>query len=207
MGSSDLTWLGLRHQWNLLFLPGQLESLAHLGDVGGAGSDGTPGLGPPRAVLALRLGCGPLLGTQVIMDLLVLAGVPKKLQKIGGFLANWLVIKLNAKKGRFDLMLQGIGFYTDTVEETDYHTIQLMDTVVDSVVIRLLDRVCIKSDALQHQVKRPCLASTLVTSKLQASDLLKFLGHSAKQLPPEQAQAGGVHINEEAPAGLLDNAP
>ena len=49
-----------------------------------------------------------------------LHGVPKKLQKIGGFLANLLVVKMDAKKGRFDLKLQGIGFYTDTVEETDY---------------------------------------------------------------------------------------
>ena len=50
-------------------------------------------------------------------------GVPKELQKVGGFLGNLLVIKKDLEAGRFDLKLQGIGFGYDTFAETDYKEI------------------------------------------------------------------------------------
>ena len=53
----------------------------------------------------------------------LLKGVPKKLQKVGGFLANLLVTKVDTAEQRVILKLQGIGFSHDTIEETRYKDI------------------------------------------------------------------------------------
>ncbi|CAE7447604.1 unnamed protein product [Symbiodinium pilosum] len=53
----------------------------------------------------------------------LLKGVPKKLQKVGGFLANLLVTKIEKAEQRVILKLQGIGFSHDTIEETRYKDI------------------------------------------------------------------------------------
>ena len=53
-----------------------------------------------------------------------LRGVPRNLQKVGGFLGNLLVTKADPQKGKIDLKLQTIGFYVDTVEETDLEDIE-----------------------------------------------------------------------------------
>lgn len=50
-------------------------------------------------------------------------GVPKKLQKVGGFLGNLLITKVDKEARQFSLKLQGIGFDHDTIEETYYKDI------------------------------------------------------------------------------------
>ena len=53
-----------------------------------------------------------------------LRGVPRNLQKIGGFLGNLLVSKADALKGKINLKLETIGYYHDTMEETDLDDIE-----------------------------------------------------------------------------------
>ncbi len=50
----------------------------------------------------------------------LLRGIPKKLQKVGGFIGNLLVTKVDLESGRVNLKLQTIGFDHDTLEETEY---------------------------------------------------------------------------------------
>ena len=49
--------------------------------------------------------------------------VPKKLQKVGGFLGNLMITKLDEEANRFTLKLQTIGFDHDTLEETKYQDV------------------------------------------------------------------------------------
>ena len=80
---------------------------------------------------------------------------------------------------------------------------------MDVAVIGLLDRVGIKPNPLKPQLQSALLGFHLGHQQVgqEASDLLELLRHSAKQLPAEQAGAGGVDVDEEAGAGLLHNAP
>lgn len=50
-------------------------------------------------------------------------GLPKKLQKVGGFLGNLMITKVDKEAKHFSLKLQGIGFDHDTIEETYYKDI------------------------------------------------------------------------------------
>ena len=50
-------------------------------------------------------------------------GLPKKLQQVGGFLANLLVTKVDRAGQRVTLKLQGVGFNHDTIEETRYQDV------------------------------------------------------------------------------------
>ena len=52
-----------------------------------------------------------------------LKGVPRSLQKPGGFLGNLLVTKADPEEGRVNLKIETVGFYHDTVEETEYDDI------------------------------------------------------------------------------------
>eukprot|EP00438_Fugacium_kawagutii_P025733 Skav210489 [mRNA] locus=scaffold737:936037:936690:- [translate_table: standard] len=47
-------------------------------------------------------------------------GLPKKLLKTGGYLANLRVTRKDEEKGRFSLKLEGVGFDHDTFEEVRY---------------------------------------------------------------------------------------
>ena len=53
-----------------------------------------------------------------------LKGVPRSLQKPGGFLGNLLVTKADAAHGKINLKIETIGFYVDTVEETEFDDIE-----------------------------------------------------------------------------------
>lgn len=53
----------------------------------------------------------------------LIRGLPKKLQKVGGFLGNLLISKVDKEAKHFSLKLQGIGFDHDTIEETYYNDI------------------------------------------------------------------------------------
>lgn len=50
----------------------------------------------------------------------LLRGIPKKLQKVGGFIGNLLVTKVDVESAHVNLKLQTIGFDDDTLEETEY---------------------------------------------------------------------------------------
>ena len=50
----------------------------------------------------------------------LLRGIPKKLQKVGGFIGNLLVTKVDLESAHVNLKLQTIGFDHDTLEETEY---------------------------------------------------------------------------------------